>query len=119
LRRFAVIATIALVVLTLGVGPAFASVCTAVACGPAMACPQAASPACPMKTGAPVARGACGHPMDHGSRDVVSSTPTPDRGLAVAPIPGLVVPAVAVLSSGAFPLADARGAPHMTAVLRL
>lgn len=119
MKRFAAIATIALVVLTLGVGPAFASVCTAVACGPTMACPQAASPACPMKTGAPVARGACGHPMDHGSRDVVSNTATPDHGLAVTPISGVIPPAVAVLTSAAFPLADARGAPHMTAVLRL
>ena len=119
MKRFAAIVTIAVVVLTLGVGPAFASVCTAVACGPAMACPQAASVNCPMTSGAPVARGACGHPMDHGSRDVVSSPTAPDRVLAVTPMSGLAAPDVAVLGVRALPLVDARGAPHMSAVLRL
>jgi hypothetical protein len=119
LKRFALIVTIAVVVLAIGVGPAFASVCAAVACSPATMCPVGSSAACPMKTGAPVARAVCGQPMDHGLRDAVSSHTAPDRGLTVALLPGAPVAPAAIVGAVTTPLADARGAPHLSAVIRI
>lgn len=119
MRRFAAIVTIAVVVLALTAGPAFASVCAGAACGPAMVCATGATPACPMENGATMAHAACGHPMDRGSRDVASTQSAPDPGLAAAPHAGVVVQPARPLPAATFPMVDARGAPHLTSVIRI
>jgi hypothetical protein len=61
----------------------------------------------------------CTHQADHGSRDIVSVRPGPDGAAAVVPLAGAVVFPASALGAGTCPLADARGAPHLTAVIRI
>jgi hypothetical protein len=117
-RRFAAIVTIAAVVLAMTAGPAFASACAATGCGPAMACSQLASPTCPMRTGAPTAHTSCPQPMDHGTRDAVSVQPARATGLAGTPFQAATDPVTHIGCSAPL-FADARGAPHLTAVIRI
>jgi hypothetical protein len=117
-KRLAAIVTIAVVVLAMTAGPAFASVCAATDCGVSMTCSLAASPLCPMRTGAPILGAACPQPMDHGVREAVPVQPTPPAALAATPLQA-VAGTAALAGSAATPLADARGAPHLTAVIRI
>jgi len=119
LRRFVSVITIAVVVLAITAGPAFASVCAGSVCGTVMVCAPATSDACPMESGSPMAHSLCTHQADHGSRDVVSVQPAPDSAVAVVPVNGAVIFAVRPLGAGTFALADARGAPHLTSVIRI
>jgi hypothetical protein len=117
-KRFAAIVTIAIVVLAMTAGPAFASACAATECGSAMGCALAASPACPMRTGAPTARSTCPQPMDHGVREAVPVQPAPV--VALVGTQSLAAAGSATLAGCSAPLlADARGAPHLTAVIRI
>ena len=119
MKRFAAIVTIAVVVLAMTAGPAMASVCAGSQCGEAMVCDQAYTPQCPRQNGAVMAHGDCGHSADRTVTGVVSNQAGPDFGLVGAPLPGALVPPTAALGVGAFPLADARGAPHLTSILRI
>lgn len=118
MKRSAAIVTIVVVVLAMTAGPAFASVCAATRCGQTTGCALADSPSCPMRTGAPTAGATCPQPMDHGTREAVPAQSAPSAAMAVAPLPALSDPA-ALFGGGAMPLADARGAPHLTAVIRI
>jgi hypothetical protein len=118
MRRIAAIITIAVVVLAMTAGPAFASACVATECGPAMACSLVASPTCPMRTGAPMVQTSCPQPMDHGTREAVSVQPTPPASMVGTAFQAAASPAT-LAGSGAPLLADARGAPHLTAVIRI
>lgn len=119
MRRFAAIITIAVVVLALTAGPAFASVCAGTSCGPVMVCATSNTPSCPMENGVPMAHASCGHPVDRGSRDVASTQPAQEAALASTPLSGVFVPPVKQLLTAAHPLSDARGAPHLTSVIRI
>ena len=119
MKRLAAILTIAVVVLAMTAGPAFASACAGASCGPKMACEQSATLTCPMNTGVPYANAGCGHPMDRGSRDVASTQPAPDHGLVHAPLVGVFVRPAVPMAPATFPLIDARGAPHLTSVIRI
>jgi hypothetical protein len=112
--------TIVVVVLAMTAGPAFASVCSGPDCGPAMACTMAATPSCPMLDGSALVHGTCGHPMDGASRDA-ASVPSGhhEAGFVVSPLGDLGSRASVALSACVLPLADARGAPHLTAVIRI
>jgi len=119
LKRFAAIVTIAVVVLAMTAGPAMASVCAGSQCGEAMVCDQAYTPQCPMQNGAVMSHGDCGHSADRSAAATVSNQAGPDFGLVGAPLPGALVPPTAALGMSAFALADARGAPHLTSVIRI
>jgi hypothetical protein len=119
LKRFAAMTMIAVVVLAMTVGPAFASVCAASQCGPVMPCEMAASPDCPMRTGVTLTHSDCTHAPDGRFGDLVSSQSGPESGLAAAPLSGAVAPPAAILSGSMLPLVDARGAPHLTSVIRI
>lgn len=119
MKRFAVIVTIAVVVLAMTAGPAMASVCAASQCGEAMVCDQVYTPQCPMQSGSVMTHGACGHTADQSTSGVVSNQTGPDFGLVGASLPAALVPPTAALGVSAFPLVDARGAPHLTSVIRI
>jgi hypothetical protein len=119
LRRFLAVITIAVVVLAITAGPAFASVCAGSMCGTVMVCAPVTTDACPMESGSPMMHTLCTHQADHGSRDVVAVPSAPDSTLAVVPLVGAVIFPATPLGAGTFPLADARGAPHLTTVIRI
>jgi hypothetical protein len=120
LKRFAAIVTIVVVVLAMSVGTAFASVCAGGSCSStAMLCPDAGTMACPMNNGAPMAHSDCGQPMDHSAQSAVSGQPVPQIVVASAPL--AVVPGDVTLGgvASSLPATDARGAPHLSTVIRI
>lgn len=119
MKRFATITMLAVVVLAMTVGPAFASVCAASQCGPVMVCEMALSPECPMQSGATMTHSDCAHAPDGRFGEWISTQSGPEAGLAAAPLSGVVTPPAAILGGSVLPLADARGAPHLTSVIRI
>jgi hypothetical protein len=119
LKRFAAIVTIAVVVLALSAGTAFASVCAGGSCGEAMVCPPSTSTACPMETGQVMTHSSCDHQADQGARDSVN--PQVSHESAVVSTVLAVVPTTPILRGivAAMAAPDARGAPHLTAVIRI
>jgi hypothetical protein len=120
LKRFAAIVTIVVVVLAMSAGTAFANVCAGGTCtGNAMICPQIGTTACPMADGAAMAHSACGHPVDRGARDLVSGQTNTEHAVVSTPL--AVLPASVAPSdvASALPAPDARGAPHLTTVIRI
>jgi hypothetical protein len=119
LKRFAAIVTIVVVVLAMSAGTAFANVCASGACdGRMTVCSETASTACPMDGGvATVGHTSCEHTTDRTTGDVASGQ-TAEHAVASAP---LTLPAVAASGGPASvsPATDARGAPHLTAVIRI
>jgi hypothetical protein len=119
MKRFVAIVTIAVLVLAMTAGTAFASVCVGTACGDVMVCAPTTSVSCPMDNGPSMAHSSCDHTAQVQSRD---ATPT-DTGHAtyMAVVHATPIPAAHLLgrlSLGAR-ASDARGAPHLTAVLRI
>lgn len=122
MKRFAAIVTIAVVLLTMSVGTAFASVCAAASSScddVAMVCPVSTSAACPMDSGQAMRHSPCGHSADKIARDSVA----PQAGhqdavvsIALAVVPTPPAPCGFIAASAA---PDARGAPHLTAVIRI
>jgi hypothetical protein len=127
MKRFVAIVTIAVLVLAMSAGSAFAYSCVGNACcsipatapGSASACAPAASAACPMDAGTVMQHSACVR-GDAGRPLGATSVQTPDE------VPAVCVAAVSVPRShalGALPASafapDARGAPHLTSVLRI
>jgi hypothetical protein len=114
-KRLLVISLLVVVVLAMTVGTAFASTCGG-SCTNAMACKGALSRTCPM--GAPAALGAsCAHPDQQQVRE--ASVPQPPAGASAVSVtadhavPTSCGPAPTLLAP------DARGAPHLTSVLRI
>jgi hypothetical protein len=119
MRRLGAIATIAIVVLALAAGPAFASACPGVACGAPAGCSVSVSPPCPMQAGAATARTTCGHVMDRIGRDAVPTRSGPVTDLATVAVAGPATRPAVAPGAVRSPLADARGAPHLTSVIRI
>lgn len=119
MKRFVSIATIAVVILAITAGPAFASACATMECGPVIACAMTASPTCPMSNGKAVFHDSCVHPTERAVREGVVSDPTPHHAMAALPAVALPIPVLRCTGSVASLAPDARGAPHLTAVLRL
>jgi len=119
MKRFVAIVTIAVLVLAMTAGTAFASVCVGTACGPVMACAPTTSPTCPMGSGQSMQHSSCNHTAEMQSRD---ATPTDTcHATYMAVVHATPIPAAHLLgrlSLGAH-ASDARGAPHLTAVLRI
>jgi len=117
LRRFVAILTIVLLVLAMSAGTAFASVCTGSACDGAMLCAPTTSMSCPMGGGQSMQHSSC----DHTAQQVRDATPTePGHDIYVTVAPAPVVPTAGFL--GGLPVRfhapDARGAPHLSVVIR-
>lgn len=119
MKRFAAIVTIVVVVLAMSAGTAFASVCAGGTCASiTMVCSEAGTASCPMGV-TQMLHSSCAHPMDRGSHDGVASTQTVDQAVvssffaqpAAGPVLRALVPASAAV--------DARGAPHLTSVIRI
>lgn len=120
MKRIAAIVTIAVVVLAMSVGTAFASVCAGGSCeGRGMMCPAVATAACPMKGGLAMTHSSCSHPAQLGTRDILSAQA--DHSLPAIVSTLAVLPPRSALSGlvYAMPAPDARGAPHLTAVIRI
>jgi len=119
MKRLVSITTIALVILALTAGPAFALACVGMDCSPVTECAMSATPTCPMAEGKDVLHSACDEPVDRGVREGVTADRSPHLDLAAVPATAQPVPALrwTALISARTP--DARGAPHLTAVLRL
>jgi hypothetical protein len=110
---------IAFVVLAMSVGPAFASVCAGSTCDMDAVCAPATNDVCVMESGPAMMHALCTHQAGHDSSDLVPVQPGPDGAAAVVPLIGAIVFPAAPLGVRALPLADARGAPHLTSVLRI
>jgi hypothetical protein len=121
LKRFGVIIVVAVVVLAIGAGPAFASLCAGATCRPMMAraMTMSVSTSCETKTGVSMPTAACPLASGQAARDVVSNQAGPDLALAAVPLARLVVPPATVVGVGVTPLIDARGAPHLSSVIRI
>jgi len=118
-KRFASILTIAIVILAITAGPAFAAVCAGAQCAPMMVCATSSTPSCPMKSDAPTARSSCAHPMEKATGDAVQSKAGFEHAPAVVPARGIVVRPATSGRVATHSVADARGAPHMTSVIRI
>ncbi len=120
MKRFAAIVTIAVVVLAMSAGTAFASVCVGSACGRSMVCSLATTAACPMENGALMSHSSCDHQPGSGIRDVVAPQPQGSEYALVVVTPGPVLAPLALSGvSSALLAPDARGAPHLTSVIRI
>jgi hypothetical protein len=120
LKRFAAIVTIVVVVLAMSAGTAFASVCVGMTCSTqAMVCSESASTSCPMENGAAMAHASCGHQLDRGARDAVSGQVGPEYAVVGTPIAVLPADTVVRGLASMLPASDARGAPHLTTVIRI
>jgi hypothetical protein len=117
MRRFVAIVTIAMLVLAMSAGTAFASVCTGGACGRVMLCAPTTSMACPMDSGVSMQHSTC----DHTAQQVREATPTQaGHDIFVVSVPALTIPSLHVLGGlfAATHAPDARGAPHLSMVSR-
>lgn len=117
MRRFVAILTIALLVLAMTAGTAFANVCTGNVCDGAMLCAPTSSVSCPMGIGQSMQHSSC----DHTAEQLREATPTqPGHDVFVATAPLAVVPPAPLLGRLALEghATDARGAPHLSVVVR-
>jgi len=117
LRRFVAILTIALLVLAMTAGTAFANVCSGSACDGAMLCAPTSSVSCPMDAGQSMRHSSC----DHTAEQLREATPTQlGHPIYVTFVQALSIPSVRLLGglSSATHAPDARGAPHLSAVSR-
>jgi hypothetical protein len=65
-------------------------------------------------------RGTCGHSMDTASRDAVAAQPALQLpAMSTSSLPGVVAGPAIALTACVAPLVDARGAPHLTSVIRI
>ncbi len=118
MKRFVAIVTVAMLVLAMSAGTAFANACTGSACGGEMLCaPVTPTSSCPMDSGPSMQHSMC----DHTAEQLREATPTqPDRTIHMASVPTLNIPSVRQLGrlSPATHAPDARGAPHLSMVSR-
>lgn len=118
MKRIAVMVTLACLVVAMTTGSAFARVCTGDACGDAMVCAPGVLQSCPMSDGSTMQHSQCDHEAQAQAREAVSADPghTP-AALSVTPL--AIRPVLGFAGLYRSPRApDARGAPHLSAVMR-
>lgn len=116
MRRFASICAIVIVVLAMTAGSAFAAGCGSAPCS-STSCAVKLVSDCPMQ-GATAIASTCQHAGHQAPADVTSPQRVADPG--VAAVVAIPVPRLAIAAATADGLkADARGAPHLTAVIRI
>ena len=118
MKRIAVIVTLACLVVAMTTGSAFVRACADDACGDSMVCAPGIVQTCPMGDGETMQHSAC----DHGPQAQAHEAVSADPGHAPAALPAQALITRPVLElRGLFrsPRApDARGAPHLSAVIR-
>lgn len=119
MKRFAVIVTLACLIVAMTTGTAFARVCVDRACNDPMVCAPDTTIVCPMKSGPTMQHGGCDHRTQSQAREAVSV----DHGQHLAALPAeplSIASAQALLGQERSAFApDARGAPHLTTVIRI
>lgn len=120
MKRFAAIVAVATLVLTMSVGTAYAGVCVGMDCSEmTWTCAEAGTPACPDMGGdAPALHDACQHGPEREADEAVAVTPALEQALVADPLP-LTEPELPQGIAPASSAPDARGAPHLTAVIRI
>ena len=119
MKRFAAIVMIVVVVLAMSVGTAFASVCVGGSCDGRMLCPTGASISCPMADGGAMLHSSCDHRADVSAKDAVSAAAGADHYAVTSALYATPVPCALSGASSALIVQDARGAPHLTTVIRI
>jgi hypothetical protein len=115
-KRLLVISLLVVVVLAMTVSTAFASTCGS-GCTSAMACNVTLSGACPMSAPSALSP-SCSHPDQRQGREASALQHQQPGATAVTVTSGFAAPPTCKFAST--PLApDARGAPHLTAVIRI
>lgn len=118
MKRIALIVTLSFLVVAMTTGSAFARACADDVCGDSMVCAPGIVQTCPMGDGQTMQHAQCDHEAEAQSRDAVSASP--DRTPAALPVQAAIVRPVLELK-GLFRSSrapDARGAPHLSAVMR-
>jgi hypothetical protein len=120
-KRFAFIAMIAVIVLAMTAGTAFASVCFGPRCDGPMRCETGVVDGhAGMHEPSGSVRGSCSMGDNHRTSDISASQSSSERPAPSAVTPTVAAPPALVVSVLSVPVpADARGAPHLSAVLRL
>jgi hypothetical protein len=114
-KRLLVTVLLVVVALAMTAGTAYASTCGG-GCAGAMACNAAASGKCPMSAPSTL-NPSCAHPSQSVAREASASQPLPGgSALSAAPEPAVPCPRVFVSTPRT---SDARGAPHLTSVIRI
>ncbi len=119
MKRVAAIAVIAALMLTMSVGTAFAGTCVGIACSSSpWKCADSAKVACPTGASDASLHSGCHHAPERDVKDAVGVQSALDHALPAGPV--AAVDPAALLGAAARPSApDARGAPHLTAVIRI
>ena len=119
MKRFIITLAIATIVLANTAGPAFAAVCMATRCVESNPCLPEKPATCPMEESVPSAtHSKCSPPVTDRIRATVPVQPATDDVAILPSAPFVPHGAKAGVYVASFHAPDARGAPHLTAVMR-
>jgi hypothetical protein len=119
-KRIAAIMVVAALILTMSVGTAYAAACAGMVCSPSgMAKPMMGVAVCPEMAGQnAVMHTTCDHRTGHDTKEAVAVQPSASDAMVAYGLP--VPPAVRSLRAERVSVSgDARGAPHLTSVIRI
>jgi hypothetical protein len=120
MRRFAAVATTVLLVLAMTVGTAYANVCIGSACGDAMLRPSVASESCLTDAGQSTRHFSCNHTVQAEPRDNATLAQSGHDTFVSAARATVVPPALSLVGlPREVQASDARGAPHLSVVIRI
>jgi hypothetical protein len=120
MRRFVAIATIVLLVLAMTAGTAFANVCTGSTCSDPMLRPSVASKSCPTDAGQSTRHFSCNHTAQAEPRDNATLAQSGHDTFVSAARATVVPPALSLVGlPREVQASDARGAPHLSVVIRI
>ena len=117
-KRVATIFATTVLVLVMTTGSAFALSCTSASCAKSMSCSSAVAMPCPMQGAMAMLQSIC----DHDAQRLPGDVATTQRVADPVALAGTTAPAVTLATlaaPAAPPPLDARGAPHLTAVIRI
>src|ERR1035437_5616048 len=117
-KRVATIFATTVLVLVMTTGSAFALTCTSASCSMAMSCESAVAAKCPMQGAMTMLQSNCDHPSTRPPGDVATTQRAFDPLTLATAITPAIVTANGAVQAGP-PPQDARGAPHLTAVIRI
>lgn len=118
MKRIAVIVTLACLIVAMTTGTAFARGCAGDSCGGAMVCAPDVAQTCPMADGPTMQHSLCDHEAETQARE--STTAGPGHAPAALSVEALVIRPVLDFAGPHLSqrAPDARGAPHLSAVMR-
>lgn len=120
LKRIAAIVVITALILTMSVGSAYAAACVGMVCSPSsVAHPMMPTSACPEMGGeTAVMHGVCDHHGGSSASTAVAVQPAMSEAVAAQGVPAPLATRQ-VRAPRASVSGDARGAPHLTSVIRI